>query len=229
VFRAAKSALIFAGLALCLGHSLWADVTVGTENNGNCIPFSCTATKGVSTYQQVYSSTAFSGTTDFDQINFFEYLPIDPDMDSGSYDIYFSYTSKAVDGLSDTSPSANIGMDETLFGDFTLSGGAAPATLTFNGSTFDYDPSLGNLLMTIVISGAVDPTPDSEWTYWAADGSGTVTSRAYFGSATNADSTGLVTSFNDIPNTVPEPASIVLLATALACVSPKVRKMFRHA
>ena len=230
-------------MSLCLGQSLWADAfgsasggdltqptgdasdpIVGTANVSNCIPFACEASFGINTYQQVYSESAFSGLTPFDQINFFNAFFSGPGLlDSGTYDIYFSYTSKAVDGLSAASPSDNISADETLFGAYTLPGGSAPSTLTFNGTTFAYDPTLGNLLMTITTSGVVDGDA-----YYKADSTGSVTSRAYFGAATGADAVGLVTSFNDVPSSVPEPAAIALLATVLAFAGPSLLKRRRR-
>jgi hypothetical protein len=201
------------------------DPVVGTTDTGNCVPFGCDAEYGITTYQQVYSSSAFTGTTPFNQISFFLYpFGGTPELDSGTYTIYFSYTSASVNGLSDSSPSANIGADETLFGTYTLTGGAAPATLTFNGSAFDYDPTMGNLLMTIDISGAVDGIS----AYFDTDDTGTVTSRAYFGTTTGADPNGLVTDFNDVPVATPEPASVLLLIGVAACVAPKLRKAYRH-
>ena len=100
-------------------------------------------------------------------------------------------------------------MDQTAFGTYVLGGGVTPSTLTFTGNTFDYDPTQGNLLMTIVISGASDVADG----YYDADNTGSVTSRAYFGTTQGADSTGLVTGFNDVG--VPEPGSLLLLGSVL--------------
>ena len=191
----------------------------------NCIPFGCDASYGINTYQQVYSSSAFSGVNPFNQVSFF--LGQAGSLDSGTYDIYFSYTSQPVNGLSSASPSDNIGADETLFGSYTLPGGSAPSTLTFSGNTFSYDPTMGNLLMTIDMSGVVDGGSylSDNVAFYDADDTGTVTSRAYFGSTQNADSTGLVTGFDDV-SSVPEPAHVVYLLGLLMVIAVAARRRF---
>ena len=227
-WKQASVAAVGAIFILCLSQSLWADALgsgspsgggnptvgpsdpiVGTNNTApNCIPFGCDAAFGISTYQQVYASSAFSGATPFNQISFF--LGQAGDLDTGTYDISFSYTSQSVNGLSSVSPAANIGADETALGTFVLAGGSSPSTLTFTGSTFDYDPANGDLLMTINISGAVD----GAISFFDSDFSGSVTSRAYFGSTTGTDANGLVTSFDDVATT-PEPGTLMLLGSGL--------------
>lgn len=194
------------------------DPIIGTAEGANCIPFGCDADFGINTYQQVYSASAFSSVTPFNQINFFLGLP--GYLDFGTYEIYFSYTTKSVDGLSSSSPSANIGADETLFGSYTLSGGSAPSTLTFNGNTFDYNPAMGNLLMTIETSGSADS--NSGWAFYEIDDSA-VTSREFFGINPVADGVGLVTGFNDV-TPVPEPSVLLLVIPVLAFVGPKLRR-----
>ena len=195
------------------------DPVIGSPDTTNCIPFGCADIFGITTYQQVYSSAAFTGVTPFNQISFF--LSVGDELDDQTFTIHFSYTPAAVNGLSLGSPSDNIGSGEALFGTYTLSG-PAPNTLVLAGNTFNYNPSLGNLLMTVNITGA----GNSVISFEEADTTGAVTSRAYFGLDQSADSTGLVTGFNDA--SVPEPASIILLLTVVLWAGLRVQSNSAH-
>ncbi len=82
------------------------------------------------------------------------------------------------------------------------------------GITFDYDPTIGDLLLEISVSNQ-DNVPNGQGLngYNEADDTGTSTSRAYCltGSGCIADSTGLVTTFTSTP----EPGTFGLLGGAL--------------
>ena len=219
-WRAARLLAIPALLAVSGAAS--ASVIVGTNNIGLCSGFGCNEAYGTTTYQQVYASSAFPGITPFNQISFFQYGGPGY-LDTGTFDIYFSYTSAPVitcsgvfcGGLSTASPSSNIGDDETLFGSYTLTGPyeAGGFTLIFSGATFTYNPALGNLLMTVTISGASDS--NSTTMGFEGDYLSLVTSQAIFGTVTAAQDQGLVTEFTDTP----EPSSAWLSALGLAGVA----------
>ena len=108
-------------LALALGSfSAHAAVTVGSNDGANCYPFSCFASdSGGTRYQQVYSSSAFSGTTSVGSVTFFQNIA--GLMDSASYNVSFYNTAAPVNGLS-TSPNANLGTLLSSFGSFNVSG-----------------------------------------------------------------------------------------------------------
>lgn len=190
------------------------DPIVGVFDGFNCYPFSCAPTDGRTAYQQVYSSTAFTGPINIGDLEFFQGIP--GQMDNDTYSVYLSYSANPVNGLSSTSPAANIGADYSYFGSYAI-GGTMPPTLTLNGNTFDYNPAMGDLLMTVYITEPPTGFTYSSYpgSYFQADGTGLVTSRAYFGGpyGNGADSTGLVTGFSAATATVPEPASVILLAS----------------
>lgn len=211
---------------LSFGPSLWAaPIVVGTFGGGNCIPFGCSGYFGTTDYQQVYSASEFSSTVPISRITFFA-CTTGPQyhLDNGTFEISLSYTTRPVNGLSGEDPSDNIGANEALFGSYTLTAATLPAMLSFDGNTFNYDPLLGNLLMTVIVTGASEVS--QPFGSFEADPSGTVTSRAVF--PLGADAEGLVTGFNYV-TPVPEPTetlevAMVLVALAFVTVSNAAQK-----
>lgn len=215
---------IAAGLLFSATPS-FAAVTVGTVNpfGANCTPFSCAGRYSVTEYQQAYNSAAFpAGATSFNQISFNAAAGYAGDvMDPATYAISFYLTPSTT--LS-TDLASNEGTLLGTFGTFTL-GGSLPSTLSLTGSTIDYDPSLGKLLMDVTITGA--STATGTLGYFAGELNGGNLSAAYDyyrGSVTNH--TGLVTTFSAA---VPEPASWAMMLFGFAGIGTVVRRRRRAA
>ena len=135
------------------------NLTVGVpELNGNCIPFTCSVIPKPANvdYQQVYAATEFSGRTVISSLTFF----FDPTgggsglVTAGSYSVYLSTTSAAVNGLDGTNLAANRGSNLTFFGTFAAGTSVNPE-ITISGVPFAYDPSKGNVLLEIFGTGTI--------------------------------------------------------------------------
>ncbi len=222
----------FALAAALAAAPVHAQVIGAPATSVNCFPFTCynlldsnTGNPYPSTrYQQVYAASNFvSGPIAINRLSFF----LSPSytagpLNTGTYTIALSTTTAAVNGLSSTFAS-NLGADNTIFGVFNL-GGSAPSTLTFTGATFNYDPSLGNLLLDVQASITAGSTAASVSTsYYEAryeDAAGAFSRQHNFG--TIFDNTGLVTEFGFVQ--VPEPSSYALLAAGLAVMGLVARR-----
>src|ERR1035438_8225275 len=146
---------VLAGSLLLACIPAMATVVVGLPpdaGTGNCFPFGC-AYSGE--YQQVYTSSLFSGPLTITDLEFFNTIVNfgATAMNSGNWAISLSTTSANWNSLSSNFAS-NIGANNTL----VFSGNLAQAwafgdTLTINLSTpFTYDPTKGNLLMDVVVT-----------------------------------------------------------------------------
>lgn len=198
------------GLSL-LANSAFAGPIIGSNDSGNCYPFSCLASDGGGTvYQQVYAASEFGGPISINAISFF--ASTIGEMDVAQYKVSFSTTSKAVGGL-DATWANNIGADVAEFGVFNL-GGIMPSVLTLTGTPFLYNPLNGNLLMHVDILGLT--TAHGYESYFQADYTGAVTSRLWaYGTAVGDTNTGaLVTEFNG-GTPAPEPETVALMFAGL--------------
>jgi hypothetical protein len=215
-----RNALLFTLLLLSVTMVLSGGTVVGSPDGGNCYPFSCFATDGGTTYQQVYSSTAFSGPILISTLTFYQNLS--GPMDDATYTIDLSTTSSNV---GDSFP-LTAGADDQIFGTFPVSGDM-PVELTFSGTPFPYDPGNGNLLMQVTVDSvnSTNPCGDSYCSFFLADYTEAVTSRAWNSSfyGPNSQDGALVTGFNVVDPT-PEPASFGMLACGLGAILALLRR-----
>jgi len=189
--------------------------TPATPDRGNCYPFGCPAWG--STYQQVYGWSNFSGAIAINTLSFYHTAKASGDATAqGTYTISLSTTGTAVDGL-DTNPINNIGADNTVvfnspLPEFVPFGGQMDLTLT---SSFFYDPSLGNLLMTVNGIGIAALEPHLLFDVNESDND--QMSRMHTNDVQT--SWALVTGFNEATNVsvqIPEPSTFLLISLGLA-------------
>jgi hypothetical protein len=203
-------------LGLGLSTPVQAVVVGSPGSGGNCFPFGCAFLGGASTpstrYQQVYDDALLPAIT-ISEIRFF--LSSAGNLNSGTYTLRLSHSANPVDALDTTVFDNNVGSDDALFGVFVLTGGAAPATLSFAGTPFAYD-GIGDLLLDIQIAG-IGHTGLNSFQDSRSGNAGGLFSRAHdFG--TGFTGFGLVTEFVQAAQQVPEPATLVLLGAGLAAL-----------
>ena len=230
------SALSF--LVLTFAVSSYADqVVVGEPPDygfGNCDPFGCNYD---GEYEQVYSSTQFSGPITITSLEFFNtaYNSGSTLLPTGTYTISLSETSANWNTISDTF-SANLGADNTeVFSGSISQAWAFGDTLTIALSTpFTYNPASGNLLLNVVTNSAAG----LNYTYFddngynlAAFNGDTFLGRVYCQVGTTCGSTGavnngygLVTGFVTDSDSTPEPGTLGLMALGFVAAAALRRR-----
>jgi len=208
----------FVGLITTFNGSL----TVGNVDltAGNCIPFLCNTTNfylnvPVSNvdYQQVYGAGAFAGPTSISSLTLY-YAPWrgGPSLViSGTYSVYLSTTSAAVNALDGNNLANNRGGDWTFFGTFATGTDTNPQ-ITISGAPFSYDPSQGNLLVEIFGLGqVVTGNVQGQNGYMQVDTDGTIMSRAV-----------------EYSTVVPEPGMLVMFGSGVLGLAGMVRRKLVH-
>jgi hypothetical protein len=186
---------------------------------GNCFPFDCVISGPGDRYQQVYAASDFSGPFTITGVTFFDTLVPGATFTDADYTVSLSTTTKAVNGLDLAIMNNNVGGDNTLLFSGHRSG-ATGVSFTLSGGLFLYNPASGNLLLDIQLSNI------------GARGTGGLDARigdsgGLFSRAHNFDggfnNFGLVTQFEGVAATVPEPATLTLLGTGILVLARRSR------
>ncbi|WP_245896640.1 PEPxxWA-CTERM sorting domain-containing protein [Sphingomonas fennica] len=190
-------------------------VVIGSADSSNGIPF---GDPGFGYYyQQVYNASSFGSGINISQLSFYNSQTPGGTPRTGSFQIYLSTTSAAIDTF-DTS--AGAWLDASFIQVFdgalpVLADGRLDIDLS---QAFDYDPTQGNLLLTIrsfdLGSGRLFLDTDKN--------SGLTNSR--FSAYPYDWNQGLVTGFNEHLPAVPEPATWAMMITGFGMVGGAIRR-----
>ena len=207
------SKFAFATILLIAPVASASALTIGTPTGGNCFPFGCS--NSGTRYQQVWDAAAFGGPLTITTLGFTLNTGSGP-LNGGSYIISLSTTGSAVNGIDDMAFNDNVGADDMVIYSGTLASQFNGTTLLFNGFSFAYDNSMGNLLMDVKVTGA----DGGSYFFNAMNGDATEVSRAHnFGAG--SDNYGLVATFN---GAVPEPANWAMLIAGFGLVGAAARR-----
>jgi PEP-CTERM motif len=204
-------------------------ITIGGSGLNNVFPFGCGPSCGptyLGEYQQIYSSTAFSGPITINQIAF-ETVGSPPHSITDVFTLSLG-TTFASPGSPGTTYVGNRRPDFT-----TVFSGAVTVPATGSGAfdfivnlttPFTYAPSNpGNLLLDVFI--VSDSDGGTEFVAGSSLSVGRLFNVSGTGAATPQGNYGLLTRFSDeVAATVPEPTSLMLLATGLAVGARRWRK-----
>ena len=153
--------------------------TVGVSDSGNCYPFNCndsgTSVGQSIDYYQIYNAAAFAGLTSFSQINFFDWAFGVGPVIQGNYAIDFATTTAAIGSSFPVGPLSNV----ASFFNGSLSGPSTGGVFSIFGSTYNYNPTDGNLVMHVVVTNQ-DLIPNGGGNgYFQADYTGSEIGRAH--------------------------------------------------
>lgn len=187
---------------------------IGTDNWNNCIPFTCNS--GGADFRQVYSASEFTGPISIVSLGFFpdDDIPAASLTAGATWTMYLSTTSSVVNASS-LLDGADI-QQVYLGGSPSLADGKFTFMLS---SAFSYDPSLGNLLLTVMRSGGTPPPAGDNQLAAEQRLSECRMSRTYGGNSMEPgedNCLGLVTEFGVASTSVPEPGTVALLGLGLA-------------
>ena len=217
--------LILAATAACCMSAAFSPaqaLVIGQADTTNSYPFGASGAGYY--YQQIYSSANFAAPTKINQITF--YNSLSPSTSTPLSDVFTFYLSTTKAGVAtfDTDPMQYPDASFTQVFSGTLSAIADGRLDIALSTAFDYDPSMGNLVLTVK-----DFTLGSGGNLFLdADKNTSVTNMRMYSYPYDFNQ-GLVTGFNDsLAAAVPEPATWAMMIIGFGAVGSMVRTSRRR-
>jgi len=201
----------YLAIAVLVGSSmrLSGAILVGAPGDGRTfLPFDDPSPAQVTEFQQLFAAFNFPNASTISGLTFFCTVPLFllekfcPLAQGGNYVVSLSTVTADVSTFNSL---IQVGSDDRVIFSGSLDGFSVPfgGSFTLNGGTFFYDPTKGNLLLDVLITG--EPIPSAN----GLDGSAPA---GVFRSTANGlfigqGFGGLVTQFE----TIPEPSTLVLV------------------